>query len=60
VFVGAAAVGAMHDARYQSFIDEAYARLCTGKLLARSRYYNHSWTVLSLLMLSGNLSDLPE
>jgi endo-1,4-beta-D-glucanase Y len=59
VFVGAAAVGAMHDARYQAFIDAAYARVRTGTLLARSRYYNHSWTVLSLLMLSGNLSDLP-
>jgi hypothetical protein len=59
VFVGAAAVGAMHDARYQAFIDAAYDRVKTGTLLARSRYYNHSWTVLSLLMLSGNLSDFP-
>jgi hypothetical protein len=55
VFVGAAAVGAMHDARYQSFVDAAYARIRTGELLARSRYYNHCWTVLSLLMLTGNL-----
>jgi endo-1,4-beta-D-glucanase Y len=59
VFVGAAAVGAMFDPRYQDFIDAAYARVRTGKLLARSRYYNHCWTVLSLLMLSGNLFDLP-
>lgn len=60
VFVGCAAVGAMHDARYQSFIDAAYARVETGTLLARSRYYNHSWTVLSLLMLSGGLLDFPD
>ncbi len=60
VFVGAAAVGAMHDARYQGFIDAAYARVRMGTLLARSRYYNHSWTVLTLLMLSGNLSDFPD
>jgi len=59
VFVGGAAVGAMHDPRYQAFIDDAYARIRTGTLLARSRYYNHSWTVLSLLMLTGNLSDFP-
>lgn len=59
VFVGAAAVGAMHDPRYQAFIDAAYARVRTGTLLARSRYYNHSWTVLSLLMLTGNLQDYP-
>jgi endo-1,4-beta-D-glucanase Y len=59
VFVGTVAVGAMFDPRYQDFIDAAYARVQTGKLLARSRYYNHCWTVLSLLMLSGNLFDLP-
>ncbi|HEY2407358.1 MAG TPA: glycosyl hydrolase family 8 [Polyangiaceae bacterium] len=59
VFVGSAAAGAMHDARYQTFIDQAYARVNTGNLLARSRYYNHSWTVLSLLMFTGNLSDFP-
>jgi endoglucanase len=58
VFVGCAAVGAMHDSRYQSFVDAAYERLRTGKLLARSRYYNHCWTVLSLLMLTGNLTNL--
>lgn len=60
VFVGTAAVGAMHDARYQAFVDQAYERVKTGKLLARSRYYNHSWTVLSLLMLTGNLTHFPE
>jgi endo-1,4-beta-D-glucanase Y len=59
VFVGAAAVGAMHDPRYRRFIDAAYARVRSGTLLARSRYYNHSWTVLSLLMLTGNLVNFP-
>jgi endo-1,4-beta-D-glucanase Y len=60
VFVGCAAVGAMHDPRYQELIDAAYARVRTGKLLTRSRYYNHCWTVLSLLMLTGNLLELAE
>ena len=60
VFVGCAAAGAQHDARYQPFLDAAYARVRTGKLLARSRYYNHCWTVLSLLMLTGNLVEFPE
>jgi endo-1,4-beta-D-glucanase Y len=54
VFVGCAATGAMHDARHLPFINAAYARVRTGGLLARSRYYNHCWTVLSLLMLTGN------
>jgi endo-1,4-beta-D-glucanase Y len=60
VFVGSAAVGAMHDPRYGVLVDEGYARVRTGKLLARSRYYNHCWTLLSLLMLSGNLVTFPQ
>lgn len=60
VFVGPAAVGAMHDPAHQAFLDAAYARVRTGKLLARSRYFNHCWTVLSLLMLTGNLNEFPE
>jgi endo-1,4-beta-D-glucanase Y len=60
VFVGCAAVGAMHDARHQRFVDAAYDRVKTGELLARSRYYNQCWTVLSLLMLTGNLLTFPE
>ena len=59
VFVGTAAVGAMHDPKFQPFIDEAYALVATGELLARSRYYNLSWTPLTLLMLTGNLNEFP-
>jgi hypothetical protein len=57
VFIGTAAVGAMHDAKFQPFIDEAYGLVQTGTLLARSTYYNQSWTVLTLLMLTGNLNE---
>jgi len=60
VFVGSAAVGAMHDATFQSFINDAYALVATGTLLARSRYYNLSWTALSLAMLTGNLAEYPS
>lgn len=60
VFVGGAAAGAMHDPAYADFVDAAYARIRTGQLLARSRYYNHCWTVLSLLMLTGNLVEFPR
>jgi len=59
VFLGSAAVGAMHDPKFQSFIDDCYARVATGELLARSSYYNYSWTALSLLMLTGNLNEFP-
>lgn len=58
VFVGGVAVAAMHDARHQQLLDECYARLATGQLLARSRYYNLSWTLLSLMMLTGNFVAL--
>jgi hypothetical protein len=57
VFVGSAAVGAMHDPAFQTLVDEAYALVATGELLARSTYYNHSWTGLTLLMLTGNLVE---
>jgi endo-1,4-beta-D-glucanase Y len=59
VFVGTAAVGAMHDASFQAFVDDANALVATGELLARSRYYNLSWTVLTLATLSGNLLEYP-
>src|SRR5688572_11043243 len=58
VFVGGVAVAAMHDERYLKLLDECYARLATGELLARSRYYNSSWTLLSLMMLTGNFVAL--
>jgi endoglucanase len=60
VFVGGAAVGAMHDAKYRPLLDDAYARVATGQLLARSRYYNLSWTGLTLAMMTGNLFDYPR
>lgn len=54
VFVGCVGVGAMCDPKYQSLVDGAYERVKTGRLLARSRYYNHCWTVMTLLMFTGN------
>jgi endo-1,4-beta-D-glucanase Y len=59
VFVGSAAVGAMHDVQFDQLTEDAYALVATGNLTARSTYYNLSWTALSLLMLSGNLVEYP-
>lgn len=53
-FIGPAGVGAMSDASRQAFIDDAYAAVATNELLAGGAYYEESWTVLSLLMLTGN------
>ncbi len=57
-FIGPAAVGAMSSgATYQSFVDGSYSLLATGTALQGGEYYAQSWTVLSLLMMTGNFLD---
>ena len=53
-FIGPAGVGAMSSPAYQSFVDDAYGAVATRTLLAGGEYYEDSWTVLSLLMMSAN------
>lgn len=57
LFVGAAAVAAMSDVRHRQLMEDGYALLVSKEMLPPSYYYNLSWQVLSLLMLSGNLFD---
>jgi endo-1,4-beta-D-glucanase Y len=59
VFVGPAGIGASMFPEHSAFADACYRRVARGDLLARSRYYNHSWTVMSMLFWSGNFRDLP-
>jgi len=59
-FVGPAGVGAMSDAKYQSFINDAYVDVATLNLTAGTIYYQKSWTALSLLMMTGNLVDFTQ
>jgi len=59
-FVGPAGVGAMSDASYQSFLDQAYAAVATLNLTAGTIYYQKSWTALSLLMMTGNLINFTQ
>jgi len=56
-FVGPAVVGAMSSSTHATFIQEGYANVATLNLLVGGDYYDESWTVLSLLMLSGNFID---
>ena len=56
-FVGPAGVGAMVSRNYQSYIDATYSDLVGSKLLQGGFYYDESWTVMSLLMLSDNFLD---
>jgi endo-1,4-beta-D-glucanase Y len=56
-FVGPAGVGAMSNSSYQSFVNDAYGVLVTGKALVGGTYYDDSWMVLSLLMMTANFLD---
>jgi endo-1,4-beta-D-glucanase Y len=56
-FVGPAGVGAMSDATFSSFVGQAYSAVATGNLVAGGVYYEESWTVMSLLMMTGNFLD---
>jgi endo-1,4-beta-D-glucanase Y len=56
-FIGPAGVGAMNSSSYQSFLDDAYSAVATRTLLAGGAYYEESWTVMSLLMMSANFLD---
>jgi endo-1,4-beta-D-glucanase Y len=56
-FVGPAAVGAMSNASYQTFVNDAYDVLVKGDALVGGTYYDESWAALSLLMLTANFLD---
>jgi endo-1,4-beta-D-glucanase Y len=53
-FIGPAGVGAMSAATYQSFVNDAYGLVATDELRIGGAYYEESWTVMSLLMMSAN------
>jgi len=59
-FVGPAGAGAMSDAKYQSFLNDAYAAVATLNLTAGTIYYQKCWTALSLLMMTGNMVDFTQ
>ncbi len=56
-FIGPAGVGAMTSATYQTLVDQSYATIAADNALAGGAYYEESWTVMSLLMMTGNFLD---
>jgi hypothetical protein len=56
LFVGAAGVGAMSGTN-QTFVNDVYALLTTKENYPPSYYFNLSWQVFTLLMMTGNLYD---
>jgi endo-1,4-beta-D-glucanase Y len=62
-FVGPATVGAMgsaSNATNQAFIDDGYGLLVQDNAFQSGEYYDSSWTVMSLLMLTGNFLDYTQ
>ena len=59
-FVGPAAVGAMSSSDFAMLRDQGYADVATDMLFAGSQYYQESWTVLSLIMMTGMMDDLTQ
>ncbi len=59
-FIGPAAVGAMSSSTYQSFLNDAYKLVKGNNLYIGGQYYDESWTVMSLLMMTGNFLDYTQ
>ncbi len=59
-FIGPAGVGAMSSASYQSFLNASYNLVKTDTLLVGGAYYDECWTVMSLLMMTGNFLDYTQ
>jgi endo-1,4-beta-D-glucanase Y len=56
-FLGPAGVGAMSNASYQTFLNESYAIVAGRTALVGGTYYEDSWMVMSLLMMTANFLD---
>jgi endo-1,4-beta-D-glucanase Y len=56
-FIGPAGVGAMHSSTYRSFLDDVYGLVRQNNSWCGGQYYDESWTMLSMLMMTGNFLD---
>jgi endo-1,4-beta-D-glucanase Y len=59
-FIGPAGVGAMHSPANQSFVDDVWGMLKGNNMWCGGQYYDESWTMLSMLMMSGNFLDYTQ
>lgn len=59
-FIGPAAVGAMHDGTFATFVDTAYALVRQNNAWAGGQYYDESWLMMSILMMTGNFLDYTQ
>jgi hypothetical protein len=61
-FLGPAAVGAMNSSSSANltFLNAAYNLVKTNTLWIGGQYYDESWTVMSMLMMTGNFLDYTQ
>jgi endo-1,4-beta-D-glucanase Y len=64
-FIGPAGVGAMYPQSgkdYKAFVDDVYAHLIDLQhpMWVGGQYYDESWTMLALLMMTGNYIDFTK
>lgn len=59
-FIGPAAVGAMSAPGFSVLLEQGYTAVAARNLLIGGEYYDGSWTVISLLMLTGNFLDYTQ
>lgn len=59
-FIGPAGVGAMHDGSFSAFVDEVYSMVRENEMWAGGQYYDESWLMLSILMMTGNFVDYTQ
>lgn len=59
-FVGPAGVGAMSAGTYQQLVNDAYTLVAGDDLFVGGEYYASSWTVMSLLMMTGSFLDYTQ
>jgi endo-1,4-beta-D-glucanase Y len=59
-FIGPAGVGAMHSSTYQAFINDVWGLLKPNNMWCGGQYYDESWTIMAMLMLSGNFLDYTQ
>jgi endo-1,4-beta-D-glucanase Y len=59
-FVGPAAVGAMHDGAFSAFVEEVYSMVRQNNMWVGGQYYDESWHMMSILMMTGNFLDYTQ
>jgi endo-1,4-beta-D-glucanase Y len=59
-FIGPAGVGAMHSPTYQGFVNDVWEMLKLNNMWCGGQYYDESWTIMAMLMLSGNFLDYTQ